>query len=258
LFFRSVVVWLFIVCVVFGFDTTKLNQSLNTKPSPVKLQNISNFFLNSPYIFSPLGEGKGIDTDTRFRIDKFDCTTFVETMLALTMSINIAQAKQNLDIIRYSGKVDFKYRRHLPALMWKPQLISFGLLEDITKNIKDFTTIIKKPNKKQLTNDMKFLSNFLETYSIDYIPLDKIEQNIPNIPNGSIVNVVRTNNNKKLMTITHQMLLFKKEGKIFFRHASSNPYKKVVDEDLKSFIKRVSKFKWKVVGINILKINYDK
>ncbi len=42
----------------------------------------SESFLGSPYLLSPLGEGKGIDADPLYRFDKFDCLTFVETVLA--------------------------------------------------------------------------------------------------------------------------------------------------------------------------------
>ncbi len=42
----------------------------------------SSDFLGTPYLLSPLGEGKGIDPDPLYRFDKFDCLTFVETVLA--------------------------------------------------------------------------------------------------------------------------------------------------------------------------------
>jgi len=35
------------------------------------------------YLLSPLGEGVGLDPDPRFRLDAFDCVTFVETALEI-------------------------------------------------------------------------------------------------------------------------------------------------------------------------------
>ncbi len=258
LYFRTFLLLIVSTNLVYGYDTDKLQQSLQTKTNEQKLQTISAYFLGVAYGYSPLGEGVGVDIDPKFRLDKFDCTTFVETMTALTMSQNITQSKQTLDQIRYDGKVGFAQRRHLPALMWKAQLVNIGLYEDITHDIQDHKTIFKTPNPKLLPKDMLYLKNSLKkSYYIDYIPLAKIAKNIRHIPSGVVVNIVRENRPDKFLTITHQMLLFKKQGKIYFRHASSYPKRQVVDEPLSAFVARVSKNKWKVVGINILKINFD-
>ncbi len=248
-----------LVSFIFAIETQRLNHTIQTTPNRDKLEAISAYFLGATYGYSPLGEGGGVDKDPKFRLDKFDCTTFVETMTALSLSPNITKAKQRLDYIRYDGKVGFKHRRHLPALMWKAQLVDVGVYVDITKDIKDHETITKKPNPKLLPKDMKYLAKDLKkSYSIDYIPLHKIAKNIEYIPSGVVVNVVREDRADKFLVITHQMLLFKAHGKIYFRHASSYPKRQVVDEPLNSFVSRVSRYKWRVVGINILKINLDK
>ena len=39
-------------------------------------------FLGAPYMNSPLGEDVAPDSDPLIRFDAFDCTTFVETVLA--------------------------------------------------------------------------------------------------------------------------------------------------------------------------------
>jgi hypothetical protein len=180
-------------------------------------------------------------------------------MSALVISKSISQAKQNLDTIRYNGTAKFQNRRHLPALMWKKQLQHIGLFEDITHDIQDHKTIHKTPNPSLLTKDMLYLAKDLQkSYDINYIPLNKIAKNIHQIPSGVVVNVIRADRPDKFLTITHQMLLFKKQGKIYFRHATTYPIPKVVDEPLSSFVARVSSASWKVVGINILKINFDK
>ncbi len=243
---------------MFAIDTQRLNHTIQTTPNTYKLEAISAYFVGLPYGYSPLGEGRGVDSDPRFRLDRFDCTTFVETMTALSLSPNITKAKQRLDYIRYDGKVGFGHRRHLPALMWKAQLVDVGVYVDITKDIKDHETITKKPNPKLLPKDMRYLAKDLQkSYVIDYIPLHKIAKNIEYIPSGVVVNVVREDRADKFLVITHQMLLFKTHGKIYFRHASNYRKPKVVDESLGSFVSRVSKYKWRVAGINILKINFD-
>lgn len=69
-------------------------------------------YLGAKYISSPLGEGKAPDTDPLIRTDAFDCTTFVETVLA---DGNV----DKLTKIRYqNGKVDFLYRNHFIETDW--------------------------------------------------------------------------------------------------------------------------------------------
>ena len=63
-------------------------------------------FLGARYISSPLGEGVAPDDDPLIRYDAFDCTTFVETVLA-------DGDLKKLNKIRYkNGEIDFLNRNH--------------------------------------------------------------------------------------------------------------------------------------------------
>ena len=63
-------------------------------------------YLGTQYIRDPLGEQKLPDTDPLVRFDAFDCTTFVETVLA-------DGDVEKLNKIRYKdGEVDFLNRNH--------------------------------------------------------------------------------------------------------------------------------------------------
>lgn len=69
-------------------------------------------FLGAPYINSPLGEGIAPDSDPLIRFDAFDCTTFVETVLA---NGDI----ETLNQIRYKdGKIGFLNRNHFIESDW--------------------------------------------------------------------------------------------------------------------------------------------
>jgi len=63
----------------------------------------SHALLNRPYVLGPLGEGtKALyDREPLYRNDVFDCTTFVETVLALSLSNNVNQFKEKMNHIRY-------------------------------------------------------------------------------------------------------------------------------------------------------------
>ena len=47
--------------------------------------------LGRRYLLSALGEGTGPDPDPRFRLDAFDCVTFVETAIALGNAASAAE-----------------------------------------------------------------------------------------------------------------------------------------------------------------------
>ena len=69
-------------------------------------------FLGARYISSPLGEGVTPDDDPLIRYDAFDCTTFVETVLA-------DSDVEKLTKIRYKdGKADFIKRNHFIETDW--------------------------------------------------------------------------------------------------------------------------------------------
>ena len=69
-------------------------------------------FLGAPYMASPLGECALPDDDPLIRFDAFDCTTFVETVLADGCECRLTQ-------IRYKdGKVGFLTRNHFIESDW--------------------------------------------------------------------------------------------------------------------------------------------
>ena len=69
-------------------------------------------FIGAPYINSPLGEEVAPDTDPLIRFDAFDCTTFVETVLA-------NGDVDKLNRIRYQdGNIGFLNRNHFIESDW--------------------------------------------------------------------------------------------------------------------------------------------
>jgi hypothetical protein len=56
--------------------------------------------VGAPYLLSPLGEGAGPDPDPRFRLDAFDCMTFVETAVALGSASSLEEGRRALDDVR--------------------------------------------------------------------------------------------------------------------------------------------------------------
>ena len=76
-------------------------------------------FLGMPYMVSPLGEGALPDDGPLIRYDAFDCTTFVETVLANGDTDCMNQ-------IRYrDGEIGFLTRNHFIECDWLPNNVDF-------------------------------------------------------------------------------------------------------------------------------------
>lgn len=190
--------------------------------------------LSKPYILFPLGEGlTGIyDQQPRYRLDGFDCDTFVTTQLALALSNSPQTFKHCMDTLRYHGKrISFLNRNHFTSIDWNRSNQRLGVLKDITRDIKGENNkqlyktavgIIDKASWYQHTsaNRIKLVGAprsqiKARTYAlqqagkvfkpekatIDYLPtgtlIDKNGQLkmaiVKQIPNGAIMEIVRPN-----------------------------------------------------------------
>jgi len=103
-----------------------------------RMRSASGLFVGRPYLSDPLGEGLGgrYDQDPRYRWDGFDCTTFVETIIALAGASSFEDFERRMDGIRYlSGRVDFTMRNHFPSLDWIPNNQRAGYLLDQVREV---------------------------------------------------------------------------------------------------------------------------
>ncbi|MEO1339058.1 MAG: N-acetylmuramoyl-L-alanine amidase-like domain-containing protein, partial [Myxococcota bacterium] len=233
---------------------------------PVHLERVTRGLLAAPYLRSALGEERGIDRDPRFRLNAFDCTTFVETALALAHCDDYEQLKPLLDKIRYTGgRPTFQSRRHLITSQWIPELTAAGFVRDVTVHVgEEETKFIHLNLTKQRWQKRKFARTLpLKTehvpfghYDLPYLPIAVAKKRIRRIPIGTIVNVVRRERTSSPDVVTHQGLIVGRPGsrRRYVRHASVIS-KRVIDESLAKMLKRYSKpRKWPVVGINLLEI----
>ncbi|WP_165942880.1 N-acetylmuramoyl-L-alanine amidase-like domain-containing protein [Marinomonas flavescens] len=101
-----------------------------------KIERLSATLLGAPYVDGNLGEGINgkYDKDPLWRFNEFDCTTYVETVLAGAMSQSANDFVPNLLKIRYDhGQVSFVTRNHFPSVDWIPN--NHWMLKDITQQI---------------------------------------------------------------------------------------------------------------------------
>jgi len=207
---------------------------LHTLPKAERLQAASAFFLDKPYVLHPLGEGKigRYDQYPLFRTDAFDCLTYIETVIALSLASNFSTFQTILQHVRYhEGRIDFVERNHFMSLDWNVHNQAQGFVRDVTQSVHDgdgksiavmATTLIDKAawyqhftlpavRVKGLTKiqrmtrltELKAAGKQFkpEVARIYYIPLTALFNTIgqPNdaifsqIPNGTLIEVVRPN-----------------------------------------------------------------
>ncbi len=215
----------------------QLYHSLNNMPTSdmsSRITDISKRFLGRPYLLGALGEGaKGqYDQSPLYRLDAFDCETYVDTVLALALASDAQAFNQCIHQVRYrDGHVTFTERNHFTCLDWNKNNQRQGFLKDITTTLlneqkqpvaKIATALINKPAWYQhfdlshirvkninATEQAKRLAALkaegsklkIVLSSIPYIPLTALFDGsgkangylFKQIPNAAIIEIVRPN-----------------------------------------------------------------
>lgn len=199
-----------------------------------RIEYISAYFLNKPYELGPLGEGNNayFDQSPLYRVDKFDCQTYVDTILALALANNLDEFQRCINTIRYKdGKISFISRNHFTSLDWNRNNAKQGYIKDITASVKDeqgesiaaqatalidksswyqhlsletikLTSSTKERQKSRLDKLQKIGKQFKKHYvRVAYLPLSTLFNSnkepkaflFAQIPNGAIIEIVRPN-----------------------------------------------------------------
>ena len=203
-------------------------------------------YVGAKYVRDPLGEGTGIDADPTIRFDAFDCTTFVETVLA-------GGDEEKLNKIRYrNAKIDFINRHHFIETDW---------LRNNSNLVKNVSLKYGKTKVRRVTIDKKnwFNKNYgintnfeKQTVDLEYIPY-KNAQNI-HVTEPMIVLFVNAPGHtlEKIGTdlaVRHMGILLPNG---ILRHASLRQ-KRVVDVDFNKYVNQMMENQNKL-GIILLEI----
>jgi hypothetical protein len=237
-------------------------------PPSAKLERLTQGLVGAPYLLSPLGEGIPPDPDPTFRLDAFDCTTLVETAIALARTEKLADARALMDRIRYmDGKPSFGSRRHLMTSEWIPGLVKEGFVEDVTASVGGKRTRWIKLQldderwkKRRIAKTLALASSEIPrgTFPLPYIPISAVLDDPRRIPPGTILSVVRIDVPWSPDVITHQGLVLMKGKTRIVRHASPVA-KRVIDEPLEHMMHRYLRpqpkgKRWPIAGIHLLRI----
>lgn len=235
------------------------------QPLGQRLLEVSQRFLDTPYLPSPLGEGEGTtpDPDPLERYDAVDCLTFVEETVALSLSRSEDEVAPLLQSIRYVQRTAYEDRNHLMEAQWLPNNVQKGFLRDVTRRLGGADVVTAR---KQLTRDTwrtpssRALAlpperQLTGEFSFPMIPIDRVLSRARQIPSGTLLLVVREEKLGKATRITHLGFVIQKPKRTYLRHAARGAFGRVVDEDLESFLIRNAKYgKWKVTGVALYEV----
>jgi hypothetical protein len=232
-----------------------------------KIARTTERLVGARYVLNPLGEGDagGPDGDPRLRYDAFDCTTFVETAMALALVDRSDQVAPLLDVIRYRDATpSLVNRRHFPAAEWIPDLVELGFLDDITRDIagdeavEEVTILNSEIWDRRRT---RILSELPEDripdgkFRLDIWPIADARAGHRRIPTGTVMSTMRTDRPRLPVRITHQGLVIVENGRHLVRHAVDEPYGRVIDEPLADYLDRIRAYReWHVVGIHLARV----
>jgi N-acetylmuramoyl-L-alanine amidase-like protein len=200
------------------------------------------------YLLSPLGEGAGLDPDPRFRLDAFDCVTFVETALALGSSASLAEARRALDDVRYRSRVHVADRLHEVLSQWIPANLEKGWIAPASRAAAGDATRVEAVTYdaarwRRLSASGQRLTGVplaeapTGTFEVEVVPLRALQAAAPRIGEGTIAFVVRAARDDRLTRVSHAGLVVVRDGVRLVRHASSSPRSmRVVEEPLDRFV----------------------
>ena len=204
-------------------------------------------YVGTKYVLDPLGEEIAPDPDPLIRFDAFDCTTFVETVLA-------DGDIQRLNKIRYAdGKPNFFNRNHFIETDW---------LENNSDIVQNVSAQYAPTAVHRVTIDKKNWFKTVHNIDTDFSPQTTELEYIPykyatDIKVDKPVVVLFLRDNPKIrdkigtdLAVRHMGFLLP-DGTL--RHASSK-HSAVVDVDFVKYVHRIMENK-NNLGIMILEIN---
>lgn len=204
--------------------------------------------LGARYATSPLGEGAGPDPDPRFRLDAFDCVTFVETALALGSAASLEEARRALDDVRYRARVDLADRLHEVLSQWIPVNLEKGWIAPASRAAAGDAAVVERVTydagrwrrlaaSGQRLTGVPLAAAPVGTFEVEVVPTAALAKAGPRIADGTIAFVVRAERDGLLTRVTHAGLVVVRDGVRVVRHASSSPHRlQVVEEPLDRFL----------------------
>ena len=244
-------------------EIAELARSVADQPLHTRMAAISEAMLGRPYMSDPLGEGTGTDPDPIARYDAFDCLTFAEEVLALSLANDPLHAAKVRSDIRYGvGKpVRYIQRRHFMELQWIPGVVEdgwmrmassdYGPVTVLEKEVTDETWKWWRPRRSFAHTDDQLPKG---TMRLEVLDIKTAQRVADQIRPGSVILTVRKDRPGVPIWVTHVSLLVENaEGKPVMRHATKMGSGGTKDHPLDWYLRHLETYKnWKVEGIAVM------
>ena len=238
-----------------------------------RMEAASHDWLGLPYLNEAAGELDNDDPDPPARYDSFDCLTFVEEVLGLSLSGDPLYAPSVRDALRYRGapttdvtaqgaawRRSYNERRHFMEAEWLPDAVRNGLLTDITAEVGP-AQVLQHTVTADTWKSWRHTRFFhlpaqlypVGTWTLPYLNLTDAAASWTRIPPGALVLTLREARTWSPIAITHVSLVVEDEsGKIHMRHATRMGAQKVRDDDLGWYVRHLNDYvNWPSLGIAV-------
>jgi len=190
-----------------------------------RMKYISGRLLGLPYIANPLIGSPDTPEELVTRMDGFDCTTYLQTVLALALARSPEEFVVKLREIRYAdGDVNYRKRLHYTA-DWAQYQIRRGLLADLTLGEE---TVAREKTLSFLKGiePMRVL--------LRYYPKPALGSVSRWLVDGDLIYFVSS---RRDLDIFHVGMIFRGGSQLVMRHAR-HKRERVLEQDLGEFFRR--------------------
>ncbi|MEA2077415.1 MAG: DUF1460 domain-containing protein [Candidatus Marinimicrobia bacterium] len=189
----------------------------------------SEMFLETPYSWTATGDGPNalLETWSLVNFQETNCMVYCEHVLALSISDSWDNFFNNLQQIRYKdGLIGMKTRNHYTMADWLPE--NDWILNDVSAKVggeytASMTRTISHENffKGKGIDDLRYIK-LDRSITVEYVPMEHLDKIKSQIHDGDIVAMLYAN--KDNIFSAHMLMLIKKDGKLYFREASTSTY----------------------------------
>ncbi|MCB9674995.1 MAG: DUF1460 domain-containing protein [Alphaproteobacteria bacterium] len=229
-------------------------------PLAERIDRVSESMLGHPYVNDPLGEGRGVDRDPPVRYDAYDCLTFVEEVLALSLGGDPDHAAEVRLALRYDeGEIDYARRNHFMELQWIPHAIARGWVRDTTADY-GTPTRMERVVDEATWNAWRSRGKFALTdeelpkgqMQLDVLSLDDAIAAAGRVRPGTLLLTVRADRSWNPIWISHLGIVVPGDTPTV-RHATKMGEGSTRDHGLVWYLEHLKTYdKWPAVGVAML------
>lgn len=214
-------------------DVFALLKENNSKTESEKIDLMSAYFLDTPYVANRLVGSPTEPEQLVIALSELDCFTFLDYIESFKRSQNEEEFIKNLEKVRYiDSKVEYYHRKHFYSdwysenekvaedLLTRPEFSEFVQTDVV--NLNEGANGAYIPNLDYRSRD------------INYIPRDKVINVLPKLKTGDYIGIRK---NIAGLDVTHTGIVIVKEDGVYMRHASSSKSAmKVVDQKITDYL----------------------